>query len=285
MKHVREDMPDVQTRRPEVSAALASVLDRMTDKDLRKPLPGRADAAWPTSRRRWRSRPRARAGRPARRPPCCARCPSARAAGCRCACAARCRSGAIVALLGRRRRGRASCCSRRASTAPSAAPARAPSSRRAGDPRRLGQRTRRARTTTRSATTRSTTARRRSSSTATPAPTGAPRATAAARPRDKDGVGIYVDAKPGVEARSMEIRHARARLEGRDLRRRRRQPRRRSIARLGEGRRRHRRSEAPALPPRHGDRYRYYLVWITGLAAGRRARRDRRDRAVRAAKQ
>jgi serine/threonine-protein kinase len=34
MKHVREPIPDVQVRRPEVSASLASVLDRMTDKEL-----------------------------------------------------------------------------------------------------------------------------------------------------------------------------------------------------------------------------------------------------------
>jgi eukaryotic-like serine/threonine-protein kinase len=34
MKHVREDLPDIQVRRPEVSASLASVMDRMTDKDL-----------------------------------------------------------------------------------------------------------------------------------------------------------------------------------------------------------------------------------------------------------
>jgi len=34
MKHVREDLPDIQARRPEVSASLAAVLDRMTDKDL-----------------------------------------------------------------------------------------------------------------------------------------------------------------------------------------------------------------------------------------------------------
>ena len=34
MKHVREDLPDVQIMRPEVSARLAAVLDRMTDKDL-----------------------------------------------------------------------------------------------------------------------------------------------------------------------------------------------------------------------------------------------------------
>src|SRR4051812_32958638 len=34
MKHVREDLPDIQVRRPEVSATLAAVLDCMTDKDL-----------------------------------------------------------------------------------------------------------------------------------------------------------------------------------------------------------------------------------------------------------
>jgi serine/threonine-protein kinase len=34
MKHVREELPDVQTRRPDVSAGLAAILDRMTDKHL-----------------------------------------------------------------------------------------------------------------------------------------------------------------------------------------------------------------------------------------------------------
>ncbi|HEY2636372.1 MAG TPA: protein kinase, partial [Solirubrobacteraceae bacterium] len=34
MKHVREDLPDIQMVRPEVSATLAAVLDRMTDKSL-----------------------------------------------------------------------------------------------------------------------------------------------------------------------------------------------------------------------------------------------------------
>jgi tRNA A-37 threonylcarbamoyl transferase component Bud32 len=34
MKHVREDLPDIQRLRPEVSATLASVLDHMTEKDL-----------------------------------------------------------------------------------------------------------------------------------------------------------------------------------------------------------------------------------------------------------
>jgi serine/threonine-protein kinase len=34
MKHVREELPDVQVRRPEISAALAAVLDRATAKEL-----------------------------------------------------------------------------------------------------------------------------------------------------------------------------------------------------------------------------------------------------------
>ncbi|MDP2709928.1 MAG: protein kinase [Solirubrobacteraceae bacterium] len=43
MKHVREDLPDVQVRRPEVSAALAAVVDRATAKDLGRRYPD-ADA-------------------------------------------------------------------------------------------------------------------------------------------------------------------------------------------------------------------------------------------------
>ena len=39
MKHVREDLPDLQRRRPEVSATLAAVLDRMTEKDLGRRYP------------------------------------------------------------------------------------------------------------------------------------------------------------------------------------------------------------------------------------------------------
>ena len=39
MKHVREDLPDIQVRRPEVSASLASALDRMTDKNLERRYP------------------------------------------------------------------------------------------------------------------------------------------------------------------------------------------------------------------------------------------------------
>ena len=39
MKHVREDLPDVQIRRPEVSASLAAIVDRLTDKDLGRRYP------------------------------------------------------------------------------------------------------------------------------------------------------------------------------------------------------------------------------------------------------
>src|SRR4051812_18156759 len=42
MKHVREDLPDVQMRRPEVPAGLAAVLDRMTDKDVSRRYPDAA---------------------------------------------------------------------------------------------------------------------------------------------------------------------------------------------------------------------------------------------------
>ena len=89
MKHVREELPDIQYRRPEVSSALAAVLDRATAKDLGAALPDR-----PRAHRRPRGGPgdrdRARGpGRPARRRRCCARCRRPRAAACRCACARR----------------------------------------------------------------------------------------------------------------------------------------------------------------------------------------------------
>jgi len=42
MKHVREDIPDVQSRRPELSAATAAVLDRALSKDLDRRYPDAA---------------------------------------------------------------------------------------------------------------------------------------------------------------------------------------------------------------------------------------------------
>jgi hypothetical protein len=43
MKHVRESLPDIQRRRPEVSAALASVLERATAKEVRNRYPAMSD--------------------------------------------------------------------------------------------------------------------------------------------------------------------------------------------------------------------------------------------------
>ena len=89
MKHVREELPDVQERRPELSAATAAVVDRAVAKDLAERYPDApSDGGRPRGRRsRWR--PPARARRPARSPPCCARCPAARDGGCPGACAIR----------------------------------------------------------------------------------------------------------------------------------------------------------------------------------------------------
>ena len=60
MKHVREALPDVQAKRPEVSAALASVLDRATAK---RPEDRYADDAEMHRRPRGGARDRDRAGR------------------------------------------------------------------------------------------------------------------------------------------------------------------------------------------------------------------------------
>ena len=278
MKHVREDMPDLQARRPEASATLASVLDRMTDKDLERRYPdidtlvadleealaieaarsghstGEATAVLrtlPPSRpppaavpdappaARGRDRPAARDRRVARRP----------------------------AAQGGRRPHRARHRRRRHRGA----------GRRAG---RLGGAARRPRTTTRSATTTST-------------PSAAPLVvdrqpdtrwitesySSGLEGANKDGVGIYVDAKPGVEAVRMEIQSPETRLARRDLRRH-RQPRagghRRRLEAAG---RRRGAQRPPALQARRLGRA---LPLLPGLdhraAAGRAARGDRRDR-------
>ena len=88
MKHVREELPDVQVRRPEVSAALAAVLDKATAKELDRRYPDAA-ALIAASRTCSRSRRRAAGRSPARRPPSCAACPRRPAGGCRCARVAR----------------------------------------------------------------------------------------------------------------------------------------------------------------------------------------------------
>ena len=83
----------------------------------------------------------------------------------------------------------------------------------------------------------------------------------------KDGVGIYVDADPGVDARSIADRHARAGLEGGDPRRRRPAPP-KGIDGWDKVAGGTVTEQAQALQARNGDRHRYYLVWITELAPG-----------------
>ena len=61
MKHVREEVPDVQRLRPGVSAATAAVVERATAKDPASSATPTPRAWRRTSSRRWRSRPRARA--------------------------------------------------------------------------------------------------------------------------------------------------------------------------------------------------------------------------------
>ncbi len=63
MKHVNEQMPDVQERRPEISSALAAVIERATSKEPKKRYPDMTGLPRATSRARWRSRSRARAAR------------------------------------------------------------------------------------------------------------------------------------------------------------------------------------------------------------------------------
>ena len=64
MKHVREDVPDIMRLRPEVTASVAAVLDRMTDKALERRYPGHGHAR---GRPRGRARPRGRPPRPRHR--------------------------------------------------------------------------------------------------------------------------------------------------------------------------------------------------------------------------
>ena len=101
MKHVREELPDVQMRRPEVSAALAAVLDRATAKDLDRRYPDAQaliadleDVLAIETARTGQVTGEATTGpaQPAARRP---------ASACRCGCAARARrcSAALLALV------------------------------------------------------------------------------------------------------------------------------------------------------------------------------------------
>ena len=252
----------------------------MTDKDLDAPLRRRAVAG---------RRPRGGAGdrgrapgpaRPARRPPSCARCPRARAAGCRSGCAARCR----VARRDRRLLAVAVASSllvlnegvdrtqkrhrRRHASRPPAGDARGLGpARSAHDYDPLGDDGEHARRGARCAVDRD------------PGTAWTHRELQRRHRGRRQGRRRHLrrrQARASTPTR-MEIQTPDARLAGRDLRgaERRRAPedaRRRLDASVGGG-------TVDAAQQRFtldtdGKRYRYYLVWITELPPGQRARRD-----------
>ena len=229
MKHVREELPDVQLRRP---GGLQRAGRRARPRDGEGPRRALRRRRGADRRPRGRPRHRDRARGPGHRrgdhgpAHAAARAPSA---ACRCACAhparaaRRCvaarRVAAAVALRPARRPHRAR--HRHAATS------RPPPGLKAVS---LGQSRRQ----------RLRPARRRRPSTPTeakavvdrdPSSTWSTETLHAAATCSKDGVGIYVDAEPGVAARAIEVRHADAGLARRDLRRaERRRRRRRSTA-------------------------------------------------------
>ena len=263
MKHVREDLPDVSKRRPEVSAGLAAILDRMTDKDLRKRYPDalslQADLEEALARelnRTGRSTGEATAvlrtlpDSARRRLPLRMR-----------------RRLPIVADRGadRRRRGarhRAAQGGRRPHAArhgPGHGQARA------RHPRRVGQAHLRARRSTRPATMRSTTARPRWRSTRSPARTGRPRATAPASSARTASASTSTPTPASTPARSPSTRQSPA------GRRRSASPTANSPPKDIDGWEKVAGGTVDKKRKRFrldGERHRYYLVWITGLAPG-----------------
>ena len=265
MKHVREGLPDVQRRRPEVSAALAAVLERATAKELREPL--RVDGrlrARPRGGADLRDRPR-RARRPARRRRCCS---------------AAARRGVARRGARRRRIARLARCTSLIAAAVAVGAAllivngddeqNAPAA--AGDLTRDPARRARRRTTT----TRRPATARRTPSTLALALDGDPTTAWETENYDtpdlgniKDGVGLYLDAGRPVVARGAADHHAEGGLEVRALRRGNSVPARRCRAgrwsASGEMD-----ADAQDVQPRHraASASRYYLSGSRSLTEG-----------------
>ena len=283
MKHVREDLPDIQRIRPEVCATTAAVLDRMTDKDLAHryaDVPSLVadleDALALEAARQGTSTGEATAvirtlpARARRRLPFRMRhsLPLLGIIGLI--------AVAVAIIAHRLARGPAA---RRERHRPR--PARAVHARRA--PRSSRSRAARPTTTTRSATTRSTPRR---PSRVVDRDDGTAWSTESYQDglegAGKKGVGIYIDAKPKVAAVSMQIDTPAARASRRRSTPPRPAPSPKSVpegwTKVGGG-------TVTSADKRFkldtgGTEYRYYLVWITKLAAGRRQRRDLRDPAL-----
>ena len=276
MKHVREDVPDVQARRPQLAAATASVIDRALAKDLSQRYPDAAEMvgdleqvlAIEASRTGQTTGEvttvlRTLRGRARRRLPWRMRHPARWLVSLALLAAI----VAVVLVLARRQRAPRD---RRRAAAPRRTAASSGISLSAVRRQRLQPvRDRARKTATRSGT----------SSTATPPRPGAPRPTTkatCARPGGT-GLGIYLDAAPGVAARAIADPDADARVRGAVLRRRPHRPLaalRRPDAAGGAGLERPDRREpvraqrqadpaAPAAAP-----HRYYLLWMTTLPPG-----------------
>ena len=283
MKHVREDLPDVQMRRPEVSAGLAAILDRMTDKHLDHRYPDTdtldidlEDALAAEAARSGRSTGEATAviatlpERTKRRLPLRMRRRFPVIA-------------VIAALRGRRAPSPPSSIIPGRWSAPSAARARARSSRRRA-PRSSPSSAPRPRTSTRSATTTSTPTRPSSPSTRTPARRGRRRATAARRSRARRASASTSTPRPASRPpRSRSTRRSPAGRPRSTSRPTAPRPTARPgrAARLEGGRRRQGQAQAPAL---HVAHRRQALPLLPRLdheaAARRRARRDQRRLAL-----
>ena len=195
MKHVREDVPDVQARRPEISAATASVIDRSLAKDLSHRYPDAAamvsDLEHVLAIEASRTGPDDRRGDDG--PAHAARARPAAAA------VADAPPGALAGLArgDRRDRGGRDPARRRQRPAGNRRAARHVLEGRARPREPLGARPPTA--TTRSAPGRKTAIRSATSSTATPRRPGPPRPTtkATCSKPGGTGLGIYLDAAPG----------------------------------------------------------------------------------------
>ena len=279
MKHVREELPDVQHRRARglLARSPRSSTARRPRSSTTATRRRRADRA--TSRRRWRSRRPARARRPARRPRSCARSRRRPAGGCPLRLRTRARMLAWSRSSPRRSRSSlvlAADRTERGTGTPTAQQARA-----AAGPRRSRSSRARAKDYDPAGDDgeHADEARARASTT-TPVDRGRPSSTRAAA-CGKKGVGIYVDAEPGVAARVMEILTPTPGFAGAVYGAERRHARRRSTT----GTRLDRRPSETSRERERirldtaGKRFRYYLLWITAAAA----EGERRSRSPRSA--
>ena len=270
MKHVREDLPDVQTRRPDVSAGLAAILDRMTDKHLEHRYPDARtleidleDALAVEAARQGRATGEATAviatlpESARRRLPFRLR----RKVPIFAVIGVLLLGGAVAAVLllqgvERTQRGTG------AGTDEAAG-------RHQG---RLGQAHQRPGLRSDRRKTTSTPTQAHLAVDKDPGTSWTTESYSGGTLAGKAGVGLYVDAAPGVSATKIEIDTPKPGWQAEI-----------QVApdgdapteapgkgeRVAEGRRRHRPPQAPALHAAHdGKRYRYYLVWITKLPPG-----------------